>query len=162
IGYSDVRSVPGGFDAWKDAGLAFEIPTMLEAGDRARYARQLSLPEVGEAGQTRLRDANVLIIGAGGLGSPAALYLAAAGVGHLAIVDHDTVDRSNLHRQILHRDASVGQAKVRSAQATLAALNPSIEIEPIEARVAPDNAADLVAGRDLVVDGADNFAVRYA
>lgn len=162
LGYTDVRSVSGGFDAWKDAGLAFEMPAMLDASDRARYARQLTLPEVGEAGQTRLRDARVLIIGAGGLGSPAALYLAAAGVGHLAIVDHDTVDRSNLHRQILHRDASVGQAKVRSAQATLTALNPAIEIEPIEARVSADTAADLVAGYDLVIDGADNFTVRYA
>ncbi|MGB7757670.1 MAG: molybdopterin-synthase adenylyltransferase MoeB [Salinisphaera sp.] len=162
LGYNDVRSVAGGFDAWKDAGLAFETPVMLDAGDRARYARQLTLPEVGEAGQTRLRDACVLVIGAGGLGSPAALYLAAAGVGHLAIVDHDTVDRSNLHRQILHRDASVGQAKVRSAHATLAALNPSIEIVPIEARVSADNATDLVAGYDLVIDGSDNFSARYA
>ena len=162
LGYVDVRSVAGGFDAWKDAGLAFEMPAMLDAGDRARYARQLTLPEVGEAGQSRLRDARVLVIGAGGLGSPAALYLAAAGVGHLAIVDHDTVDRSNLHRQILHRDASVGQPKVRSAQATLSALNPAIEVVPVEARVSADNAAMLVAGYDLVVDGSDNFAARYA
>jgi molybdopterin/thiamine biosynthesis adenylyltransferase/rhodanese-related sulfurtransferase len=162
LGYTDVRSVTGGFDAWKDAGLAFETPAMLDNADRARYARQLSLPEVGEAGQSKLRDARVLVIGAGGLGSPAALYLAAAGVGHLAIVDHDVVDRSNLHRQILHRDTSVGQPKVRSAIATLAALNPAIDIEPIQARVTPDNAADLVAGYDLVVDGADNFNARYA
>ncbi len=162
LGYTDVRSVTGGFDAWKDAGLAFETPAMLDNADRARYARQLSLPEVGEAGQSKLRDDRVLVIGAGGLGSPAALYLAAAGVGHLAIVDHDVVDRSNLHRQILHRDTSVGQPKVRSAIATLAALNPAIDIEPIQARVTPDNAADLVAGYDLVVDGADNFNARYA
>ncbi|KEZ75920.1 molybdopterin-synthase adenylyltransferase MoeB [Salinisphaera hydrothermalis] len=162
LGYTDVRSVAGGFDGWKDAGLPFEMPPMLDAGDRARYARQLTLPEVGEGGQTKLRDARVLVIGAGGLGSPAALYLAAAGVGHLGIVDHDTVDRSNLHRQILHRDASVGQPKVRSAQATLSALNPAIEIEPIETRVGPDNAAELVAGYDLVVDGSDNFSARYA
>ncbi|HET7313830.1 molybdopterin-synthase adenylyltransferase MoeB [Salinisphaera sp.] len=162
LGYADVHSVAGGFDAWKDAGLAFETPPTLDAGERARYARQLTLPEIGDAGQTRLRDARVLVIGAGGLGSPAALYLAAAGVGHLAIVDHDTVDRSNLHRQILHRDASVGQPKVRSAQATLTALNPTIEVVPVEARVAPDNAADLVAGYDLVIDGSDNFSARYA
>ncbi|MGN8157895.1 molybdopterin-synthase adenylyltransferase MoeB [Salinisphaera sp. RV14] len=162
LGYTDVRSVAGGFDAWKDAGLAFETPAMLDAGDRARYARQLTLPEVGEAGQSKLRDARVLVIGAGGLGSPAALYLAAAGVGHLAIVDHDTVDRSNLHRQILHRDASVGQPKVRSAHATLTALNPAIEIAPVQARVSADNAAELVAGYDLVIDGSDNFAARYA
>jgi molybdopterin/thiamine biosynthesis adenylyltransferase/rhodanese-related sulfurtransferase len=162
LGYADVRSVEGGFDAWKDAGLAFETPAMLDTADRARYARQLTLPEVGEAGQTKLRDARVLVIGAGGLGSPAAYYLAAAGVGHIGIVDHDVVDRSNLHRQILHRDASVGQPKVRSAMATLSALNPSIDIEPVEARVSEDNAADLVAGYDLVVDGCDNFTARYA
>lgn len=162
LGYTDVRSVAGGFDGWKDAGLAFELPAMLDNADRARYARQLSLPEIGEAGQAKLRDARVLIIGAGGLGSPTALYLAAAGVGHLALVDHDTVDRSNLHRQILHRDSSVGMPKVRSAAATLMALNPSIEIDPIEARVTPENAADLVAGYDLVIDGSDNFDARYA
>ncbi len=162
LGYTDVRSVAGGFDAWKDAGLAFETPAMLDAGDRARYARQLTLPEVGEAGQSKLRDARVLVIGAGGLGSPAALYLAAAGVGRLSIVDHDTVDRSNLHRQILHRDASVGQAKVRSAHATLTALNPAIEVVPVEARVSADNAHDLIAGHDLVIDGSDNFTARYA
>ena len=162
LGYTDVRSVAGGFDAWKDAGLAFATPAMLDTADRARYARQLTLPEIGEAGQTRLRDARVLVIGAGGLGSPAALYLAAAGVGYLAIVDHDVVDRSNLHRQILHRDISVGQPKVRSAVNTLTALNPAIEIVPIEARVTPDNAAELVAGYDVVVDGSDNFSARYA
>ncbi|MES1931301.1 molybdopterin biosynthesis protein MoeB [Salinisphaera shabanensis T35B1] len=162
LGYADVRSVEGGFDAWKDAGLAFETPAMLDTADRARYARQLTLPEVGEAGQTKLRDARVLVIGAGGLGSPAAYYLAAAGVGHIGIVDHDVVDRPNLHRQILHRDASVGQPKVRSAMATLTALNPSIDIRPIENRVSADNAADLVAGYDLVVDGSDNFTARYA
>ena len=162
LGYTDVRSVDGGFDAWKDAGLAFETPAMLDNADRARYARQLTLPEVGEAGQTKLRDARVLIIGAGGLGSPAAYYLAAAGVGHIGIVDHDVVDRSNLHRQILHRDASVGQPKVRSAMASLSALNPSIDIEPIETRVSADNAAELVAGYDVVVDGSDNFSARYA
>jgi len=162
LGYTDVRSVDGGFDAWKDAGLAFETPVMLDNADRARYARQLTLAEVGEAGQTRLRDARVLIIGAGGLGSPAALYLAAAGVGHLGIVDHDVVDRSNLHRQILHRDVSVGQPKVRSAFATLSALNPAIDIEPIQARVTDDNAAELIAGYDLVIDGSDNFSARYA
>ena len=162
LGYGDVRSVEGGFDAWKDAGLAFETPAMLDNADRARYARQLTLPEVGEAGQTKLRDARVLIIGAGGLGSPAAYYLAAAGVGHIGIVDHDVVDRSNLHRQILHRDASVGQPKVRSAMASLSALNPSIDIEPIETRVSADNAAELVAGYDLVVDGSDNFSAHYA
>ena len=162
LGYHDVRSVAGGFDGWKDAGLAFETPAMLDADDRARYARQLTLPEIGEAGQTRLRDAKVLLIGAGGLGSPAAMYLAAAGVGRITIVDHDTVDRSNLHRQIIHREATIGQSKARSAMATLAALNPSVEVVPVESRVSEDNAADLVAGQDLVVDGSDNFTARYA
>lgn len=161
LGYQDVRSVAGGFDAWKAAGLDFEMPRTLNAEDRARYARQLSLPEIGVAGQAALRDARVLVIGAGGLGT-AALYLASAGVGQLTLVDHDTVDRSNLHRQILHRDASVGQAKVHSAHASLAALNPTIEITPVAARVGPENAAELVAGHDLVVDGSDNFQARYA
>ncbi|RJS91192.1 molybdopterin-synthase adenylyltransferase MoeB [Salinisphaera sp. Q1T1-3] len=162
IGYTDVHSVAGGFDGWKDAGLAFETPVSLDAADRARYARQVTLPEIGAAGQARLREARVLIIGAGGLGSPAALYLAAAGVGRITVVDHDTVDRSNLHRQILHRDATVGQSKVRSAHATLVALNPAIEVVPVEARVSVDNAAELVSGQDLVIDGSDNFDVRYA
>ncbi len=162
LGYQDVRSVEGGFDAWKQAGLAFETPTTLNTADRARYARQITLPEVGEAGQHKLASARVLIIGAGGLGSPASFYLAAAGVGHIGIVDHDIVDRSNLHRQIVHRDAAVGESKARSARDTLAALNPTIHIEPIETRVTPETAPNLVASYDLVIDGSDNFDARFS
>lgn len=162
LGYNDVRSVDGGFDAWKQAGLAFETPATLDTADRARYARQITLPEIGEAGQAKLAAARVLIIGAGGLGSPAGFYLAAAGVGHIGIVDHDIVERSNLHRQIIHRDAAVGESKVRSARDTLAALNPSIHIEPIEQHLTPETTADLVKDYDLVVDGSDNFDARFA
>lgn len=162
LGYTDVHSIDGGFDAWKQAGLAFEKPATLTTEDKARYARQISLPEIGEAGQAKLGAARVLIIGAGGLGAPASYYLAAAGVGHIGIVDHDVVDRSNLHRQIVHREATVGESKARSARDALAALNPSIHIEPIEQRVSAETAGDLVAGYDLVVDGSDNFEARFA
>ncbi|NNC23297.1 molybdopterin-synthase adenylyltransferase MoeB [Salinisphaera sp. USBA-960] len=162
LGYTDTYSVDGGFDAWKQAGLPFETPATLDTADRARYARQITLPEIGEGGQAKLAAARVLIIGAGGLGSPVGFYLAAAGVGHIGIVDHDILERSNLHRQIVHRDAAVGESKARSARDTLAALNPSIHIEPIEQRVTPETAPELVAGYDLVVDGSDNFDARFA
>jgi molybdopterin/thiamine biosynthesis adenylyltransferase/rhodanese-related sulfurtransferase len=161
MGYRDVRSVAGGFNRWKDEGRPFEIPRVLDADARARYARQISLPEVGESGQARLADARVLLIGAGGLGSPAALYLAAAGVGQLGIVDHDTVDRSNLQRQVLHADARVGMSKVESARHTLKALNPSVEVIGYEERLASDNVERIFSGWDVVVDGSDNFATRY-
>ncbi len=161
MGYSDVRSVAGGFNRWKNEGLPFEIPRVLDADARARYARQLSLPEVGEAGQARLNDARVLLIGAGGLGSPAALYLAAAGVGTLGIVDHDTVDRSNLQRQILHADARVGMSKIESARASIGALNPAVAVAGHAERLTSDNVERILGGYDVVVDGSDNFATRY-
>ena len=161
MGYEDVRSVAGGFNRWKDEGLGFELPRSLDADARARYARQLSLPEVGEAGQARLADARVLLIGAGGLGSPAAMYLAAAGVGTLGIVDHDTVDRSNLQRQILHSDARVGLGKVESARTTLKALNPAVEVIGFAERLEAENVERIFEGFDVVVDGSDNFATRY-
>ena len=161
LGYRDVRSVTGGFNRWKDEGRAFEIPRVLDADARARYARQISLPEVGEAGQAKLADAAVLLIGAGGLGSPAALYLAAAGVGRLGIVDHDTVDRSNLQRQVLHADSRVGTSKVESARQTLKALNPTVEIAGYEERLSSANVERILEGWDVVVDGSDNFATRY-
>ncbi len=161
-GYGRVASVTGGFTRWKREGLPFEIVSTLDADARERYARQLVLPEVGEAGQLKLTAARVLVVGAGGLGSPAAYYLAAAGVGRLRIVDPDRVDRSNLHRQILHADARVGDPKATSAQATLAALNPRVAVEAIDARLDDGNAAALVAGCDVVLDGSDNFAARYA
>ncbi|MEX0606681.1 MAG: ThiF family adenylyltransferase, partial [Halofilum sp. (in: g-proteobacteria)] len=161
LGYSDVRSVVGGFNRWKNEGLPFEIPRVLDADARARYARQISLPEVGEAGQAKLADARVLLIGAGGLGSPAALYLAAAGVGTLGIVDHDTVDRSNLQRQILHADTRVGVSKVESARQAIRELNPQVEVVGFEERLSSENVERIFADFDLVVDGSDNFATRY-
>ncbi len=158
LGYTDVRSMRGGFGAWKQAGLPIEVPHSL---DRARYARHLLLPEVGEEGQLRLDRASVLLVGAGGLGSPAALYLAAAGVGTLGIVDDDLVDRSNLQRQVLHSDDAVGQPKVESARRRIEGLNPNVSVQPHALRLTKHNVDDLVPRYDLVLDGADNFATRY-
>lgn len=161
LGYSDVRNVAGGFNRWKNEGLPYELPRVLNAAERGRYARQISLPEVGETGQARLAESRVLLIGAGGLGSPAALYLAAAGVGHLGIVDHDTVDRSNLQRQILHADARVGMPKTESARQSISALNPTVEIETWAERLDSSNIERIFAGYDVIVDGSDNFPTRY-
>ena len=161
LGYEDVRSVAGGFNRWKQDGLPVEVPRSLSAKDRERYARHLLMPEVGEAGQQRLLDSKVLLIGAGGLGSPAALYLGAAGVGKLGVVDMDVVDRSNLQRQILHTDERTGTSKVASARATLLALNPGIEVKGYETRLDSTNVDEIFPGWDVVVDGSDNFATRY-
>lgn len=161
LGYEDVRSVAGGFERWQNEGLPFTIPQTLDEDTRMRYLRQLTLPEVGEAGQARLADARVLVIGAGGLGSPAALYLAAAGVGTLGLVDHDVVDRSNLQRQVLHTDSRVGRLKVESARETLLGLNPRVEVQLHQQRLSSTNVEDLFGGYDLVVDGSDNFPTRY-
>ena len=161
MGYTDVRSVAGGFSAWKADELPTEIPRALSDSDRNRYSRHLLIPEVGEVGQLKLLESKVLLIGAGGLGSPAAFYLAAAGVGTLGIVDDDVVERSNLQRQILHTDDRVGTSKAASAQATLNALNPDIEIVPFAERLNASNAEAILKDFDLVVDGSDNFATRY-
>lgn len=161
LGYRDVRSVRGGFNAWKAAGLPLELPASLSAEERARYSRHLLVPEVGEAGQLKLLSSRVLIVGAGGLGSPAAFYLAAAGVGTLGLIDDDVVDRSNLQRQILHTDDRVGQYKVDSAKKTLLALNPGITVETYAERLRRDNVEDLFRRYDVIVDGSDNFATRY-
>ncbi len=161
LGYREVASIAGGFTRWKAEGLPFEVPPRLSPDERERYARHLSMPEIGEAGQLKLKHARVLLVGAGGLGSPAALYLAAAGVGTLGLVDHDLVDRSNLQRQVLHADDRVGAAKVDSARRTLAALNPDIEIRGFEARLEAANVEAILEGFDLVVDGSDNFPTRY-
>jgi len=161
MGYADARSVAGGFNQWKDEGLPFEIPRMLDADARQRYARHLVMPEVGEAGQLKLLESRALLIGAGGLGSPAALYLAAAGVGTLGIVDHDVVDRANLQRQILHTDERVGVSKVASARAALKALNPAVKVKEHALRLDRGNVDEVLAGYDVVVDGSDNFATRY-
>jgi molybdopterin/thiamine biosynthesis adenylyltransferase/rhodanese-related sulfurtransferase len=160
LGYADLASVAGGTDAWRAAGLP-----MTEAGADAdfleRYSRHLLLPQVGLDGQKRLENARVLLVGAGGLGSPVAFYLAAAGVGTLVLADDDVVDRSNLQRQILHTEAAIGTPKVASAARALAAMNPRVRIDAVQARVTSANIDGLIAGADVVVDGADNFPLRY-
>lgn len=160
-GYAQALSVRGGLQRWLAEGHPFEAPDAAEARWRERYARQLILPEIGEAGQRRLQAARVLLVGAGGLGSPSALYLAGAGVGTLGLIDHDTVDRSNLHRQVLHRDAGVGTPKVDSALQTLSALNPDVRLHAHRERLTADNVERLFADYDLIVDGSDNFPTRY-
>jgi len=161
LGYHDVTSVAGGFNAWKRASLPVETPRILDPQERERYGRHLSVPEIGEEGQVRLLESRVLLIGAGGLGSPAAFYLAAAGVGTLGLVDDDVVDRSNLQRQILHTDARVGKLKVDSAREALLALNPSLNIETHPTRLTAENVESLFNGYDVIVDGTDNFPTRY-
>ncbi|WP_115511259.1 molybdopterin-synthase adenylyltransferase MoeB [Xanthomonas arboricola] len=162
-GYTQVSSVLGGTAAWTGAGLPLVRPTLPpdEQDFLERYSRHLRLPQVGLEGQQRLARSRVLLVGAGGLGSPAAFYLAAAGVGHLRIADDDVVDRSNLQRQILHVEDSVGVAKVSSAAQRIAALNPRVQVEALQARVTAGNVEDLLKDVDVVVDGADNFPARY-
>ena len=161
LGYRDVVSMDGGFNRWKDEGRAWVRPRVLTPDQRNRYQRHLLVPEVGEEGQIKLLDAKVLLLGAGGLGSPAALYLAAAGVGTLGIIDMDVVDESNLQRQILHNIDRVGDRKVDSAKKTLTALNPDVNVVTYDARLGADNILGILAGYDVVVDGADNFPSRY-
>jgi len=161
LGYTDVVSVAGGFNRWKDEGRPWAAPRTLTAEQRNRYQRHLLLPEVGESGQQRLLDAKVLLLGAGGLGSPAALYLAAAGVGTLGIIDMDVVDESNLQRQILHNIERVGERKVDSAKKTLTALNPDVDVATYDVRLGADNVLDIIDGYDVIVDGTDNFPTRY-
>jgi Dinucleotide-utilizing enzymes involved in molybdopterin and thiamine biosynthesis family 2 len=160
MGYERVHSVAGGMAAWKAAGLPVTAGT-LDSDAAERYSRQMLLPQVGEAGQAKLAAARVVVIGAGGLGAPALLYLAAAGVGHVTIIDDDRVERSNLHRQVVHADARVGMGKAESARMTLLALNPRIEVVVVAERLRAENVEALVRGHDVVVDGADNFATRY-
>ncbi|MEE2697563.1 MAG: molybdopterin-synthase adenylyltransferase MoeB [Actinomycetota bacterium] len=161
LGYTDVVSMDGGFNRWKDEGRNWTAPRTLAPDQRNRYQRHLSLPEVGEEGQLKLLDAKVLLLGAGGLGSPAALYLAAAGVGTIGIIDMDVVDESNLQRQILHNVDRVGDRKVDSAKKTLTALNPDVNVVTYDARLGADNIMEILDGYDVVVDGADNFPSRY-
>ena len=161
LGYTDVVSVIGGFNQWKDEGRDWKIPAALTSEQRNRYKRHLLLPEVGETGQQELLDAKVLLLGAGGLGSPAALYLAAAGVGTLGIIDMDVVDESNLQRQILHNIDRVGERKVDSAKKTLTLLNPDVNVVTYDVRLDASNVLDILAGYDAVVDGTDNFPTRF-
>ena len=159
-GYRNLASVEGGTEAWQAAGLPMQAATV-DADFGERYSRHLRLPGVGLEGQKTLEASRVLLVGAGGLGSPAAYYLAAAGVGTLRIADDDVVDRSNLQRQIVHTDARIGAPKVDSAAVALSALNPRTTIEAVRERVTSDNVDRLLEGVDVVVDGADNFPVRY-
>ena len=161
MGYTNVWSLEGGFTRWKREGLQWSTPRSLSSEQRSRYSRHVLLPEVGEEGQTRLLESSVLLIGAGGLGSPAAIYLAAAGVGRIGIVDDDIVDVSNLQRQILHNLDRLGHPKVESARETLTALNPDVKIEPHNVRLSAENVLDIVGQYDLVLDGGDNFPTRY-
>ena len=161
LGYTDVASMAGGFNKWKDEGRPWRTPAVLSADQRNRYQRHLLLPEVGGAGQQKLLDSKVLLIGAGGLGSPAALYLAAAGVGTLGVVDMDVVDASNLQRQILHNFDRVGERKVDSAKKTLTAMNPDVDVVTYDVRLGADNILGIFAGYGVVVDGTDNFPTRY-
>jgi molybdopterin/thiamine biosynthesis adenylyltransferase/rhodanese-related sulfurtransferase len=162
LGYTSVRSMAGGFADWKRNGFDFTTPRVLTPAQRQRYARHLLIPEVGEAGQQRLLESRVLLIGAGGLGSPASLYLAAAGVGTLGIIDADVVDDSNLQRQIVHSTERLGEPKVLSAKRTIEALNPDVEIVPFQERLTSENIERILAHRwDVIVDGTDNFPTRY-
>ena len=161
LGYTDVVSVAGGFNKWKDEGREWKVPAVLGPAQRNRYQRHLLLPEVGVEGQLKLLDAKVLLLGAGGLGSPAAMYLAAAGVGTIGIIDMDVVDESNLQRQILHNLDRIGERKVDSAKKTLTSLNPDVNVVTYDVRLGADNVLDILADFDVVVDGADNFPSRY-
>jgi len=161
LGYTEVVSMDGGFNQWKNEGRDWKVPSVLSSEQRDRYHRHLLLPEVGEAGQQKLLESKVLCLGAGGLGSPAAMYLAAAGVGTLGIVDMDVVDASNLQRQILHNVDRIGERKVDSAKKTLVALNPDVNVVLHDMRLDASNVLNIIAEYDIIVDGADNFPVRY-
>ena len=161
LGYDNVESMTGGITLWKDRGYEVEVPKALSKEQRERYSRHLLIPEVGVEGQQKLLDAKVLLLGAGGLGSPAALYLAAAGVGTLGIVDNDEVDLSNLQRQVIHDTERIGVPKVDSAEQTIQALNPDVEVVKYPVRLDASNIMEILPGYDVVVDGLDNFPTRY-
>ncbi len=162
LGYDKVLNLSGGFTEWKRNGFPTELPRGLQEAQRTRYSRHLLIPEVGEEGQLRLLDSRILLIGAGGLGSPASLYLAAAGVGTLGIVDDDAVDATNLQRQIVHSTERLGDSKAESAKRTIEALNPDVTVKTFQERLTSDNVDRILGeGWDVIVDGADNFPTRY-
>src|ERR1700721_166044 len=162
LGYTDVESMAGGYGAWKQAGFDFIVPRVLTAQQQQRYSRHLLIPEIGAEGQGKLLDAKVLLIGAGGLGSPAALYLAAAGVGRIGIIDADIVDETNLQRQIAHSLDTLGSPKVDSAKRAIEGLNPDVEVRTYRERLTSENIDRILdEGWDVIVDGADNFPTRY-
>jgi len=161
LGYTNVESMAGGFTAWKRSGLPWKTPTVMTPEQELRYSRHTLLPEVGTKGQIKLLESSVLCIGAGGLGSPSSLYLAAAGIGRIGMIDDDVVDSTNLQRQILHSTERVGMAKVDSAEKTLKGLNPDVTVEKFKTRLTSDNVMDVLSRFDVIVDGADNFQTRY-
>jgi len=161
LGYTNVRSLAGGFQAWKSSGHAWTMPAVLSHEQKQRYSRHLLMPEVGAEGQAKLLAARVLLIGAGGLGSPAALYLAAAGVGTIGIVDFDIVDLSNLQRQVIHTTDRIGTKKVDSARLAIAALNPEVNVVAHEEMLTGENVERIIAGYDVILDGTDTFETRY-
>src|SRR5918999_690325 len=161
LGYEDVASMRGGITLWKDRGYDVEVPRALTPEQRERYSRHLLVPEVGLEGQLKLLDARVLLLGAGGLGSPAALYLAAAGVGTLGIVDNDVVDLSNLQRQVAHSNDRIGVPKVDSAEISIHEINPDINVVKYKTRLDASNIMEIIEGYDVIVDGLDNFPTRY-
>src|ERR671923_1218827 len=162
LGYESVVSLAGGFTDWKRNGFPFDVPKALDDAKRRRYSRHLLIPEVGEEGQLRLLESRILLIGAGGLGSPSSLYLAAAGVGTLGIVDDDAVDETNLQRQIVHSLERLGESKAESAKRTIEALNPDVTVETFQERLTSENIDRILGeGWDVIVDGADNFPTRY-
>ena len=161
LGYAHVSSLAGGYGAWQKANLPTAKPFIFTNEQRSRYSRHLMLPEVGEVGQAKLLQAKVLLLGAGGLGAPAALYLAAAGVGTLGLVDDDVVDESNLQRQVIHSTKTVGMPKVESAKLTINGLNPDVKVRTHQLRLSSENVLDVIKDYDLIVDGTDNFQTRY-
>ena len=161
LGYEHVESMTGGITLWKDRGYEVEIPKALSAEQRDRYSRHILIPEIGDSGQRKLLEARVLLLGAGGLGSPTALYLAAAGVGTIGLVDNDVVDLSNLQRQVIHNTERIGVPKVDSAEATIKALNPDVQVVKYETRLDASNIMEIISGWDIIVDGVDNFPTRY-
>jgi molybdopterin/thiamine biosynthesis adenylyltransferase/rhodanese-related sulfurtransferase len=161
LGYAHVQSMKGGIALWKDRGYDVEVPRALTAEQRERYSRHLLIPEIGAEGQQKLLDAKVLLLGAGGLGSPTALYLAAAGVGTLGIVDDDDVELSNLQRQVIHSTQRIGIPKVDSAEESIHALNPDVDVVKYPLRLNAENIMDVISGWDVIVDGVDNFPTRY-
>ena len=161
LGYEDVASLAGGITLWRDRGLPVVTPRSLTQDQKERYSRHLLVPEIGLEGQLKLLDSKVLLLGAGGLGSPTGLYLAAAGVGTIGLVDDDVVDASNLQRQVIHNTDRIGMSKTESARLAIEALNPDVEVIEHNGRLGPDNVIELLSAYDVIVDGADNFPTRY-
>jgi sulfur-carrier protein adenylyltransferase/sulfurtransferase len=161
LGYEHVESMTGGFTLWKDRGYEVDVPRVLTSEQRERYSRHMLVPEIGAEGQQKLLDAKVLLLGAGGLGSPTALYLAAAGVGTIGVVDDDVVDLSNLQRQVIHTTDRIGLPKVDSAQQAMNELNPDVDVVKYQTRLDASNIMEIIEGYDVIVDGADNFPTRY-